>query len=77
MLSQYSHSYDLAYGYGGSYGGSSRGWPSASLLGFNNSQYEAFKAALTTEYVLIQGKPYNMYSMYTLKYSYTRIKILV
>ena len=30
-------------------------WPTASDLGFNESQFEAFKSALTQEYALIQG----------------------
>ena len=30
-------------------------WPSASDLGFNDSQYSAFKAALTQEFSLLQG----------------------
>lgn len=37
------------------YGESSR-WPSAASLGLNNSQYEAFKQALTTEFAVIQGE---------------------
>ena len=31
-------------------------WPTAEQLGFNDSQYEAFKMALTKEFVVIQGK---------------------
>jgi len=30
-------------------------WPSAYELGFNESQYQAFKTALTQEFVVIQG----------------------
>ena len=30
-------------------------WPPAKDLDFNESQYEAFKAALTHEFVVIQG----------------------
>ena len=31
-------------------------WPTAEQLGFNDSQYEAFKMALTKEFVVIQGR---------------------
>ena len=34
-------------------------WPSASDLGFNESQFEAFKSALTQEYALIQGNDFS------------------
>jgi len=30
-------------------------WPTANNLGFNESQYQAFKTALTQEFVVIQG----------------------
>lgn len=48
------------YLYGGGYGSSSRStrWPTAAELGFNDSQYKAFKAALTQEYALIQGRQF-------------------
>lgn len=32
-------------------------WPSANSLGFDNSQYRAFQAALTKEFCVIQGPP--------------------
>ena len=32
-------------------------WPSPSVVNLNNSQYNAFKAALTQEFVAIQGPP--------------------
>ncbi|XP_046965728.1 NFX1-type zinc finger-containing protein 1-like [Vanessa cardui] len=32
-------------------------WPSSDDLGFNQSQYEAYKTALTREFALIQGPP--------------------
>ena len=41
---------DSGYGYG-----YSATWPSSTELGFNPAQYEAFKAALTQEFVVIQG----------------------
>jgi len=31
-------------------------WPRAEEMGFNQSQYEAYKSALTEEFVVIQGK---------------------
>jgi len=31
-------------------------WPPAEEMGFNQSQYEAYKTALTKEFVVIQGK---------------------
>ncbi|KAF6024122.1 ZNFX1 [Bugula neritina] len=32
-------------------------WPRAEEMGFNQSQYEAYKSALTEEFVVIQGPP--------------------
>ena len=32
-------------------------WPTASLLGLNDSQYKAIQLALTTEVVVLQGPP--------------------
>lgn len=57
----YSHYNDFDeygdfYGYGG-HRMQSNTWPSADQLGFNDSQYEAFKMALTKEFVIIQGPP--------------------
>jgi len=31
-------------------------WPGAEEMGFNQSQYEAYKSALTQEFIVIQGK---------------------
>ena len=33
----------------------STNWPPAKKLGFNQSQYDAFKLALTKEFAIIQG----------------------
>jgi len=33
----------------------STNWPPAEKLGFNQSQYDAFKLALTKEFAIIQG----------------------
>ena len=54
MYDSYS-SYDL-------YGGGS--CPSAEQLGFNSSQYDAFKMALTKEFVIIQGTSASIYYIY-------------
>ena len=59
FLSSYGHDHltspvsmvtDSGYGYG--YRDT---WPSSNELGFNPAQFEAFKAALTQEFVVIQG----------------------
>lgn len=35
----------------------SRTWPSAEMLGLDPNQFEAFKAALTKQFVVMQGPP--------------------
>ena len=51
------YDYDDDYGYIRRYGlQQTTRWPTASDLGFNESQFEAFKSALTQEYALIQGR---------------------
>lgn len=32
-------------------------WPTADMIGLDANQYEAFKAALTKQFVIIQGPP--------------------
>lgn len=45
-----------AFGFSDYYSDRSSRCPTADQLGFNDSQYEAFKMALTKEFVVIQGK---------------------
>ena len=56
------YDYDDDYGYIRRYGlQQTTRWPNASDLGFNESQFEAFKSALTQEYALIQGRVFSQH----------------